>query len=417
MLENIKLSFSGIMSHKMRSFLTMLGIIIGIAAIIAIVSIIEGTNKQIEKNLIGSGNNNISVEIARGDDPVDFSGEGIPDGLVDLNEYHINELKKIKHVKKVATYKKRNEYDGVYYQDNSLGNGAVLGVSRNYLQTCDLILKKGRTFSKFDYTKFRKVVLIDECAEKTLFQGKDPIGQTIEIQKEPYTVVGIIGDKKEFKPVINNQDDYYTYYSNKSARILMPNTTWQIPYQFDEPSNVVIKVDKTSNLTTVGKLAAKKLNNIIHANDPSIKYKAQNLLEQAKKIQELKESTNMMLIWIAGISLLVGGIGVMNIMLVSVTERTSEIGLKKALGARKITILGQFLTESVVLTSIGGIIGVLVGIGLAEIVSKVNKLPIQINIISAIFSVIFSMLIGIIFGILPSYKAAKLEPIEALRRE
>ncbi|SER79063.1 ABC transporter permease [Lachnobacterium bovis] len=417
MLENIRLSFSGILSHKMRSFLTMLGIIIGIAAIIVIVSTIEGANKQIEKNLIGSGNNNVSVEISKGDDSVDFAFEAIPEGLNDLEENQISELRNIKHVKKVATYKKRNEYEGVFYKDNPLGNGNVLGVSKNYLETCDLIIKKGRIFSKNDFNKYRKVVILDTTAEKVLFQGESSIGKTIEIKKEPYTVIGIVKDKKEFKPVINSVDDYYTYYANKVSRIFIPNTTWQIPYQYDEPSNVVLKVDKTSNLTSVGKLAAKKLNNNITANDTSIKYKAQNLLEQAKKIQELEESTNMMLIWIAGISLLVGGIGVMNIMLVSVTERTSEIGLKKAIGAKKITILGQFLTESVVLTSIGGIMGVLAGIGLAEVVSKINKLPIQIDVISAIVAVAFSMVIGIIFGIIPSYKAAKLEPIEALRRE
>ena len=140
-------------------------------------------------------------------------------------------------------------------------------------------------------------------------------------------------------------------------------------------------------------------------------------MEQAKNIQQLSQSTNTMLIWIAGISLLVGGIGVMNIMLVSVTERTSEIGLKKAIGARKNTILGQFLTEAVVLTSLGGIIGVVVGVALAEIISKINETPVAISIPAAIFAVLFSMVIGIVFGLLPSYKAANLDPIEALRRE
>ncbi len=141
------------------------------------------------------------------------------------------------------------------------------------------------------------------------------------------------------------------------------------------------------------------------------------MLEQARQIQELGKSTNSMLIWIAGISLIVGGIGVMNIMLVSVTERTQEIGLKKAIGARKSNILGQFLTEAAVLTSMGGILGVVSGIVLAEIISKVSEMPVAISVPAAIGSVIFSMLIGIVFGMLPSYKAANLNPIEALRRE
>ena len=170
-------------------------------------------------------------------------------------------------------------------------------------------------------------------------------------------------------------------------------------------------------MTAAGKGSADILNNYLSVSDETIKYKAEDLLEQAKEIQELSQSTNMMLIWIAGISLLVGGIGVMNIMLVSVTERTSEIGLKKAIGARKGVILGQFLTEAAVLTSLGGLIGVVGGIILAEVISKVSQTPVAISIPAAVGAVLFSMLIGIIFGMLPSYKAANLNPIEALRHE
>ncbi len=141
------------------------------------------------------------------------------------------------------------------------------------------------------------------------------------------------------------------------------------------------------------------------------------MLEQAQQIQELSSSTNTMLIWIAGISLIVGGIGVMNIMLVSVTERTQEIGLKKAIGARKGKILGQFLTEAAVLTSLGGILGVLAGTVLAQVISYITTTPVAISIPAAIISVLFSMAIGIVFGVFPSYKAANLNPIDALRHE
>ena len=147
------------------------------------------------------------------------------------------------------------------------------------------------------------------------------------------------------------------------------------------------------------------------------KYKAEDLLEKARNKQELSASTNNLLIWVASIALLVGGIGVMNIMLVSVTERTSEIGLKKALGARKSVILLQFLTESAMLTSIGGILGVAAGIILAYVVSRMTGTPVAISVPAIILGVGFSMLIGIIFGLLPSIKAANLNPIEALRRE
>ena len=168
-------------------------------------------------------------------------------------------------------------------------------------------------------------------------------------------------------------------------------------------------------MTTAGKNVADYLNASV--TNSSIQYRSSSLLEQAEQLQQLSASTNTMLIWIASISLLVGGIGVMNIMLVSVTERTREIGLKKALGARKTRILAQFLTEAAVLTSLGGILGVAAGIGLAEIVSRIAQIPVAINIPAAIVAVVFSMLIGILFGILPSVKAANLNPIEALRHE
>ena len=164
-------------------------------------------------------------------------------------------------------------------------------------------------------------------------------------------------------------------------------------------------------------LASDIMNQGINTNTSKYKYKADDVMQQVKNLQKLSESTNTQLIWIASISLLVGGIGVMNIMLVSVTERTSEIGLKKAIGARKKVILFQFLTEASMLTSIGGVIGVIVGIALSKVVSELSGAPTAISIPAIIGSVLFSTLIGVIFGLLPSVKAADLNPIDALRSE
>ena len=284
-------------------------------------------------------------------------------------------------------------------------------------RTCDFILREGRGFDKEDYKKQRKVALLDSDSEQTLFQGESAVGKTIEIKGEPYVVVGIVTKSKTFEPVINSVEDYYTYMQESSGAVYVPKVTWPIIYQYDEPENVILRVKSTDDMTRVGKKTADLLNENLSVSDDTMKYKAEDLLEQAKEIQELSDSTNSMLIWIAGISLLVGGIGVMNIMLVSVTERTSEIGLKKALGARKGIILGQFLTESAVLTSLGGIFGVIIGIILAQVISKVSDMPVAISIPAAVGAVVFSMLIGIIFGMLPSYKAANLNPIDALRHE
>jgi len=207
---------------------------------------------------------------------------------------------------------------------------------------------------------------------------------------------------------------------------------WPMVFYFDEPQNVAVKATSTDTMTRAGKAVADALNDsqliatgtVVDeqtgeeiVTTGAFSYRSQDLLQQAQQLQEMSNATNQQLIWIASISLLVGGIGVMNIMLVSVTERTSEIGLKKALGAKKKRIRRQFLTEASVLTSLGGIIGVALGIAAAELISASNGIPVAIDIPATIISVVFSMVIGIVFGLLPAMKAANLNPIEALRRE
>lgn len=417
MLENIRLSFQGIWSHKMRSFLTMLGIIIGIAAIIAIVSTIKGTNEQIKENLIGSGDNTVTIQLNQGDYPYEMAYNGVPDGVPVITEEVRQQILDLEHVEDVSLYTYREGYSAVYHQNIGLSGGKIYGVDQNYFSSSNYKIKNGRNFTESDYINFRKVVILDNNSAETLFAGENPVGKTIEIQQEPYIVIGVMEKSSDFKPVINTIEDYYMYANDTSGAVYVPNATWPVIYIYDEPQTLILKLDATDNMTAAGKQAADILNANLTVSDETLKYKAVNLLEQAKEIQELSKSTNTMLIWIAGISLLVGGIGVMNIMLVSVTERTQEIGLKKAIGARKNKILSQFLTEAAVLTSLGGIIGVVVGIILAEVISKLTETMVAISAPAAVFAVIFSMIIGILFGLLPSYKAANLNPIDALRRE
>ena len=230
--------------------------------------------------------------------------------------------------------------------------------------------------------------------------------------------MGLVAQKAGFEPVINSMEDYDRYVSDSSSgMVCVPDQIWPVLYQFDEPQNLVVRAVSTDDMTGAGEKAADILNAYLTVSDDTIRYKAENLLEQAAKLQQLSAATNRQLIWIASISLLVGGIGVMNIMLVSVTERTREIGLKKALGARKTKILGQFLTEAAVLTGLGGILGIGGGIGLAYIISHLTSSPVAISVPAILVAVIFSTLIGLIFGIIPSVKAANLNPIDALRHE
>lgn len=417
MIENIRLSFQGIWSHKMRSFLTMLGIIIGIASIISIVSTIKGTNEQIKKNLIGSGTNTVQIQLYQGDYQYEMLYNGLPDGIPVRDETTMEKIKSVKNVEDAAFYTSRIDYNNsVYYGNNGISGSQVFGVDNSYFTTNGLVLKSGRTFVDSDFTDFHAAAIIDADTADSLFDGENPIGKTIEISGIPFTVVGIVDEDSKFEPVINSIDEYYTYYSDSSAsRIFVPSSMWPALYSFDEPQNVAIRVSNTEAMTDAGKAVAEIMNT--NVTNSEIKYQAQDLLKQAQDLQDLSSSTNSQLIWIASISLLVGGIGVMNIMLVSVTERTREIGLKKAIGAKKSRILWQFLTEAAVLTSLGGIVGVGAGIGLAEIISRVTSAPVAISVPSIIIAVVFSMVIGIIFGLLPSFKAANLNPIDALRHE
>lgn len=417
MIENIRLSFQGIWSHKMRSFLTMLGIIIGIASIISIVSTIKGTNEQIKKNLIGSGTNTVQIQLYQGDYQHEMLYNGLPDGIPVRDETTMEKIKSVKNVEDAAFYTSRSDYNNsVYYGNNGISGSQVFGVDNSYFTTNGLVLKSGRTFVDSDFTDFHAAAIIDADTADSLFDGENPIGKTIEISGIPFTVVGVVDEDSKFEPVINSIDEYYTYYSNSSAsRIFVPSSMWPALYSFDEPQNVAIRVSNTEAMTDAGKAVAEIMNT--NVTNSEIKYQAQDLLKQAQDLQDLSSSTNSQLIWIASISLLVGGIGVMNIMLVSVTERTREIGLKKAIGAKKSRILWQFLTEAAVLTSLGGIVGVGAGIGLAAIISRVTSAPVAISVPSIIIAVVFSMVIGIIFGLLPSFKAANLNPIDALRHE
>lgn len=417
MIENIRLSFQGIWSHKMRSFLTMLGIIIGIASIISIVSTIKGTNEQIKKNLIGSGTNTVQIQLYQGDYQYEMLYNGLPDGIPVRDETTMEKIKSVKNVEDAAFYTSRSDYNNsVYYGNNGISGSQVFGVDNSYFTTNGLVLKSGRTFVDSDFTDFHAAAIIDADTANSLFDGENPIGKTIEISSIPFTVVGVVDEDSKFEPVINSIDEYYTYYSDSSAsRIFVPSSMWPALYSFDEPQNVAIRVSNTEAMTDAGKAVAEIMNT--NVTNSEIKYQAQDLLKQAQDLQDLSSSTNSQLIWIASISLLVGGIGVMNIMLVSVTERTREIGLKKAIGAKKSRILWQFLTEAAVLTSLGGIVGVGAGIGLAAIISRVTSAPVAISVPSIIIAVVFSMVIGIIFGLLPSFKAANLNPIDALRHE
>lgn len=419
MLENIRLAFQGILSHKMRSLLTMLGIIIGIGSIIAIVSTIQGTNDQLREQLIGSGNNTVKVTLGSGGESYDMDMSSSLNGIHPVSDSTIRKILALDSVERVTCYTNRVLWDtAIYYRDTGLTTANISGVDDQYFNTVGYRIRTGREFLQRDYDTFSKVVILDQTAADSLFKGSDPLGKTIEIYKKPFTVVGVVYEPSTYEQNIEDIEDYQLMNTDDSnGLVFIPKTTWPILFKYDEPENVIVKAAGTDAMTKAGQRTAKILNATITTENPTVTYEAEDLLGDLKNKQKMQNATNIQLMWIAGISLLVGGIGVMNIMLVSVTERTSEIGLKKAIGARKSSILWQFLTEAAVLTSLGGLLGVITGVVMGRIINLVTGIPVGVNWVAAIIAVFFSMAIGIVFGLIPSIQASNLDPIDALRRE
>ena len=417
MLENVSLAFQGIWAHKLRSFLTMLGIIIGIASIMAIVSTIKGTNEQIKENLIGAGTNAVTVQLYEDEWPYEWEYYSLPEGVTTIAEETRQELLALDNVEAVSLYCLRQYNTSIYYQNTAFA-GRFYGVDPYYFDASGYKISYGRGFSASDYANFRKVAILDSLASKTLFSGANPLGKTLEIGADVFTVVGVVERTRSTELRIETMSDYYTYADTSGGAVFIPLAAWPIVCQFDEPQSVVLKAASTDDMTAIGQQAAELLNAAqLHGAAQSLSYRSADLMEQAEQLQALANSSSQQLLFIASISLLVGGIGVMNIMLVSVTERTREIGLKKAIGARRRRILWQFLTEAAALTSIGGFLGVAAGIAFSRVLAGISGTPSAISLPASLIAVVFSMLIGILFGMIPAVKAAKLNPIEALRRE
>ncbi|MGN0435502.1 MAG: ABC transporter permease, partial [Wujia sp.] len=254
MIENIKISFQGIWTHKLRSLLTMLGIIIGIAAIIAIVSTIKGTSEQIKQNLVGSGNNTVEIPLYNGDWQYVSGDQSLAVEIPAIDESIKSEILDIDEVESVATYRMGQIYNRITQGTSYIDYATILGIDMDYFNVMGYRVVSGRIFTDRDYSGFSKCVILDTVMAQSLFEGQDPVGGTIEIMNEPYVVIGVVEKSNEFEPVIDSLDEWYTYYSEDTVgKIYTTDVVWPMMFSFDEPYNVVIKATETETMTKAGK--------------------------------------------------------------------------------------------------------------------------------------------------------------------
>lgn len=418
MIENLRLSLRGIRSHRMRSALTMLGIVIGIAAIIVIVSIIGGASAQLKDQMVGGRTNTVNIQVFTKDQSYmayDAYSNGPIQGITDIPDSVVKQVLAVDGISKAARVYVHEYAMSTTYLDISTYT-TTYGVDLDYFPISELTLNHGRLFTQNDYDNKNNVAVVSNSLAEELFKNSSALGKTIYVGHELFTVVGVVGRVIDYSE-INNITDYYMKFGFDDKSVFIPTAAWNDAAGYDDIQSLVVKIDNPDNIVAAATKAADIMNDSIADINNQAEYKSGTLSEDAEYLKEITSIISVLLIGIASISLVVGGIGVMNIMLVSVTERTREIGLKKALGAKRRLILGQFLTESVVLTGIGGVLGVLLGIGIAKLVGMIVQMPTAISPLSIAISVGFSMSIGIIFGLVPSIKAANLNPIDALRYE
>ena len=394
-VEAFKMSVQAIMAHKMRSLLTMLGIIIGIASVVSVVALGNGSEKKILADISAMGTNTISI----------FPGRGFGDRRSGrIKTLTIDDAKVIAKQSYVASATPQTTSGGTLTYRNTDLSASLYGVGEQYFDVLGLKLESGRLFDETDVKEDAQVVVIDQNTKEKLF-GADvnPLGKTVLFNKRPLTVIGVM-EKEE------------NSFGNSDVLMLWsPYTTVMHQITGESHTNsITVKIKDDAN-TQVAEKGLTELLKTRHGTEDFF----MNNSDSIKQMVETTTGTMKLLISsIALISLVVGGIGVMNIMLVSVTERTKEIGVRMAIGARRNNILQQFLIEAVLICIIGG----LVGVGLSTAISLVfnhfvTEFPMEISIGSVIGAVVCSTAIGVAFGFMPANKASKLNPIDALSKD
>lgn len=400
-----KIALRAIAANKLRSFLTMLGIIIGVASVIAMLAIGQGSKKSIQANIAEMGSNMIMIRPGQDKGP-----GGAQQDASDMQTLKLKDYETLKEQSKyLAAISPNVNASGQFINGNNNTPSTMYGISPDYLQIRQQKVKDGDMFTDEDVKTSAKVCVIGKTVADNLFtNGEDPIGKVIRYNKIPFRIVGVL-ESKGYNSFGMDQDDVvFAPYTTVMKRILSVTYLQGINASAitEEMTDLAIE-DVTNILRENHKLKG--------ADEDNFTIRSQQ--EMAEMMNSTSDTMTVLLLVVACISLVVGGIGIMNIMYVSVTERTKEIGLRMSVGARGIDILNQFLIESVLLSVTGGLIGVLCGIGAAVGINVFAHWPIQIQPWSVLLSFVVCSATGIFFGWYPAKKAASLDPIEAIRYE
>lgn len=412
LIENILMALNALRANKMRALLTMVGIIIGIGSVIGIVNVGDSMTNGISDSMSSMGISNITLSLSQKDSENTSSGNFFmfgrsnPDSDDLISDAMLSEYKDIYSEFISYIYATESVGNKSFTYDGNQASVSVTGVSLEYPDAADMEIASGRFLTQNDYDKEKNVCVVSSTLCGAIMPMEDPIGNVIEIKSGnnmyKFYIVGVYNDSST---------------SSSNTAMYIPLSTARVINGSDEGYQSATVVTALGTDTRAFIDETDKYFSQVYSRNQSYTVTASSMEGMVKTMTEMLSSTSLAIAAIAGISLLVGGVGVMNIMLVSITERTKEIGTRKALGATNGSIRLQFIIESIVICMLGGIIGIGVGILIGNVGSKILGYSASVSISTIIIAVTFSMVIGIFFGYYPANKAAKLYPIEALRYE